>query len=193
MRLLLFWKKLQYQKKNIALDCAKKYLAMMAEASVKGWKLLVLILSAQQHFPDAETIIDAALDETGKWQQGELLHLKEKLQISQGQSMHAIETSLAAFSNALAIEPNHVPRMISIASVLRQLGEKSLHAARSFLTDALQLEPTNHMAWFSLGMVHKMEGFVQKAADYFQAAYLLQESAPVEIFSSVSGHLQRTL
>lgn len=262
---------------NIALDCAKKYLAMMAGASVKGWKLLALILSAQQHFSDAETIIDAALDETGKWQQGELLRLKAKLQIAQGHSMHAIETyklllallqaqrkpvragnsklkdgddrvleleawqdlaylyinlgkwhdgdlclektkaikphssiswhakgllyegqslykeALVAFSNALAIEPNHVPSMISIASVLRQLGEKSLPAARSFLTDALQLEPTNHMAWFSLGMVHKMEGFVQKAADCFQAAYLLQESAPVEIFSSVSGHLQRTL
>ena len=96
MGLLLLWKKLQYQKKkkkkNIALDCAKKYLAMMAEASVKGWKLLALIWSAQQHFSDAETIIDAALDETGKWQQGELLRLKAKLQIAQGQSMHAIET-----------------------------------------------------------------------------------------------------
>lgn len=262
---------------NIALDWAKKYLTMMAGSSVKGWKLLALILSAQQLFSDAETIIDAALDETGKWQQGELLCLKAKLQIAQGRSMHAIETyklilalvqaqrkpvragnsklkggddrvleleawqnlaylyislgkwrdgdlclektkaikphssiswhakgllyegqslykeALVAFSNALAIEPDHVLSMISIASVLRQLGEKSLPAARSFLTDALQLEPTNHMAWFNLGMVHKMEGFVQKAADCFQAAYLLQESAPVDKFSSVSGHLQRTL
>lgn len=262
---------------NIALDCAKKYLAMMAGASLKGWKLLALVLSAQQHFSDAEIIIDAALDETGKWQQGELLRLKAKLQIAQGQSMHAIETyklllalvqakrkpvragnsklkdgddrvleleawqdlaylyinlgkwhdgdlclektkaikphssiswhakgllyegqslykeALVAFSNAIAIEPDHVPSMISIASVLRQLGEKSLPPARSFLTDALQLEPTNHMAWFGLGMVHKMEGCVQKAADCFQAAYLLQESAPVEKFSSVSGHLHRTL
>lgn len=262
---------------NIALDCAKKYLTMMAGASVKGWKLLALILSAQQLFSDAETVIDAALDETGKWQQGELLCLKAKLQIAQGRSMHAIETyklllalvqaqrktvragnsklkggddrvleleawqdlaylyislgkwrdgdlclektkaikphssiswhakgllyegqslykeALVAFSNALAIEPDHVPSMISIASVLRQLGEKSLPTARSFLTNALQLEPTNHMAWFNLGMLHKMEGFVQKAADCFQAAYLLQESAPVDKFSSVSGHLQRTL
>jgi hypothetical protein len=42
-------------------------------------KLLALILSAQQHFSDAETIIDASLDETGKWKQGELLRLKAKL------------------------------------------------------------------------------------------------------------------
>eukprot|EP01018_Ginkgo_biloba_P006653 Gb_37108 [translate_table: standard] len=251
---------------TLALDYAKKFLDMMAGSSVKGWRLLALILSAQQRFSDAETIIDAALDETGKWEQGELLRLKAKLRIAQGQSTHAIETyrlllalvqaqrkstravnwklkggddkileveawqdlayiyislgqwndvhlcldkakavkpyssiswhatgllyeaqslykeALIAFSNALAIEPDHVPSLVSTAAVLRQLGEKSLPIARSFLTDALRLEPTNHTAWFNLGMVCKMEGFIDQAADCFQATYLLQPSAPVEKF-----------
>ncbi|KAH9304651.1 hypothetical protein KI387_009055 [Taxus chinensis] len=251
---------------NVALKYTKKYLDMMAGASVKGWRLLTLILSAQKRLSDAVLIIDAALDETGKWERGELLRSKAKLQIAKGQSMQAIETyrqllalvqaqrktlragnwkhkggdnraleleawhdlayvyislgqlqdgdlcldraksiklhssiswhargklyeaqgsykeAIIAFSKALAIEPDHVPSLISTAVVLRHLGEKSLPVARSFLADALRLDPINHTAWFNLGMAHKMEGSMQQAADCFQAASLLEQSAPVEKF-----------
>ncbi|XP_057862240.2 protein NPGR1 [Cryptomeria japonica] len=251
---------------DVALRCTKKFLDMVAGASVKGWRLLTLVLSAQKRLSDAVLIIDAALDETGKWERGELLHSKAKLQIAKGQTMHAIETykqllalvqaqrktlragnwkhkggdnraveleawqelayvytslgqwsdgdlcldratgiklhssinwhargklyeaqglykeALIAFSKSLAVEPDHVPSLISTAAVLRELGEKSLPVARSFLADALRLDPTNHIAWFNLGMVHKMEGSKQQAADCFQAACVLEQSAPVEKF-----------
>jgi hypothetical protein len=49
-------------------------------------------LSAQKRFVDAENVINATLDQTGKWDQGELLRTKAKLQIAQGQLKKAIET-----------------------------------------------------------------------------------------------------
>ncbi|KAL3688552.1 hypothetical protein R1sor_014861 [Riccia sorocarpa] len=253
---------------TLALDCAKKFIDLSGGASAQGWKLLALILSAQQRFGDAEAALDAALDDTGKWEQGELLRLKAKIQMAQGQSMRAVETyrlllalvqaqrksfeagswrhkvgesveqvevwqglatvytsleqwrdaeiclekaqglrgssavtwhgagalheargnvqdALAAYNNALAVDPDHVPSKVSTGSLLRQRGGNSLPVARSFLTDALRSEPTNHLAWYNLGMLHKVEGRAREAADCFQAAFLLEQSAPVERFSSV--------
>ncbi|KAG6549262.1 hypothetical protein Mapa_009248 [Marchantia paleacea] len=253
---------------SLALDCAKKFMDLSSGASVQGWKLLALILSAQQRFVDAEAALDAALDDTGKWEQGELLRMKAKIQMAQGQSMRAVETyrlllalvqaqrksfeagswrhkvgesveqvdvwqglavvytsleqwrdaeiclekaqglkassavtwnaagalhearnnvqdALAAYNNALAVDPDHVPSKVSTGSLLRQRGGNSLPVARSFLTDALRSEPTNHLAWYNLGMLHKVEGRAREAADCFQAAFLLEQSAPVEKFSSI--------
>ncbi|XWS32995.1 hypothetical protein CRYUN_Cryun22dG0039200 [Craigia yunnanensis] len=46
---------------------------------------------AKKHI-DAEVVTDAALDETAKWEQGPLLRLKAKLEISKSRPMDAIET-----------------------------------------------------------------------------------------------------
>ncbi|CAM6088597.1 unnamed protein product [Calypogeia fissa] len=253
---------------GLALDCAKKIIDLSTGASVQGWKLLALVLSAQQRFVDAEEALDAALDDTGKWEQGELLRVKAKVQIAQGQAMQAIETyrlllalvqaqrksneagswthkgqqgveevevwqglaavytslkqwsdaeiclekaqalraysadtwhaagvlheaqdnvqdALAAYNNALAVDPDHVPSKVSTGALLRQRGGTSLPVARSFLTDALRSEPTNYQVWYNLGMLHKVEGRAREAADCFQASFLLDQSAPVENFSSI--------
>ncbi|XP_022740244.1 protein NPG1 isoform X1 [Durio zibethinus] len=77
---------------NAALRYAKKYIDVTGGSVLKGWRLLALILSAQQRFSEAELVTDAALDETAKWDQGPLLRLKAKLQISQSRPMDAIET-----------------------------------------------------------------------------------------------------
>lgn len=82
----------EQRKLDAALYYAKVMLKREAGSNIKGWLLLARILSAQKRFKDAETIIDAALDQTGKWDQGELLRTKAKLQISQGQVKSAIET-----------------------------------------------------------------------------------------------------
>ncbi|KAE9457249.1 hypothetical protein C3L33_10851, partial [Rhododendron williamsianum] len=231
---------------------------------VKGWKLLALTVSAEQRFEDAETIVDLALDESGRIDQLELLRLKAVLQIAQEQPKHAIESyrillalvqgqreqtqnfdseflqgrrleieawndlakiytkleswpdaeiclgkakciefyssrtwhqtgmlfearemhkeALVAFTVALSIEPEFVPSIVSTAEVLMKMGSKSLPIARSFLMNALRLEPTNHEAWWNLGLVSKMEGLMHQAADFFQAAHELEMSAPVQSF-----------
>ena len=90
---------------------------------------------------------------------------------------------LGAYNNALAVDPDFVPSKVSL---LRRTGGKSLPVARSILTDALRLDPTNHKAWYNLGMVHKLAGRATEAADCFQAAFVLEQSAPIEKFSSLS-------
>lgn len=82
----------EQRKLNAALFYAKSMLKQEGGSSVKGWLLLARILSAQRLFADAETVIDAALDQTGKWDQGELLRTKAKLHIAQGHLRRAIET-----------------------------------------------------------------------------------------------------
>lgn len=82
----------EQRKLDIALHYAKQLLKLEAGSSVKGYILLARILSAQKRFLDAETVINAALDQTGKWDQGELLRTKAKLQIAQGRLKNAIET-----------------------------------------------------------------------------------------------------
>lgn len=92
--------------------------------------------------------------------------------------------AVQAFGNALDLEPNHVPSLISMAVVLRRLGEQSHAIVRSLLTDALRLDRMNPSAWNNLGLLYKAIGpsMSLDAADCFKAAALLEESAPVEPF-----------
>ncbi|KAK6918494.1 hypothetical protein RJ641_016916 [Dillenia turbinata] len=75
-----------------ALCYAKQFLDATGGSTVKGWRLLALTLSAQQRFSEAEVVIDAAIDETAKWDQGPLLRLKAKIKESRSLPMEAIET-----------------------------------------------------------------------------------------------------
>ncbi|KAF9597126.1 hypothetical protein IFM89_015955 [Coptis chinensis] len=277
----------EHRNSNGALRCAKRFVDATGGSMLKGWKLLVLILSAQQRYSEAEVVTDAALDETAKWEQGPLLRLKAKLKISQSLPMDAVETyrfllaliqaqrksfgphrsnilqmeddkvsefdvwqglaniysslsywrdaeiclekartlkqysastlhtegkiliiflykeymqvplpsvtyeergrtqkALSAYSNALVVDPCHVPSKVSVGALLWKMDTKSLPVARSFLSDALRLEPTNRFAWHYMGMVHRNDGRVADAADCFQAASMLEESDPIESFSS---------
>lgn len=95
-----------------------------------------------------------------------------------------LKEALQAYSKALDLEPKNVPSLISTATVLRQLDDKPLSSARCFLTDALRLDRTNHVAWFNLGLLYEDEGgsSALEAAECFKAAALLEETAPVEHF-----------
>ncbi|KAL8490158.1 hypothetical protein ACS0TY_025894 [Phlomoides rotata] len=90
--------------------------------------------------------------------------------------------AIAAFSVSLSIDPDYVPSIVSTAATLLKMGSQSLPVAKSFLMNALRLEPTNHDAWLNLGLIYKMEGSIQQAADSFQAAHELKLSAPVQSF-----------
>ncbi|KAB2000822.1 hypothetical protein E1A91_D12G262800v1 [Gossypium mustelinum] len=254
---------------NAALRFAKKYIDITGGSVMKGWRLLALILSAQQRFTEAEVVTDAALDETGKWEQGPLLRLKAKLKVSQSRPMEAIETycyllalvqaqrkssgpmkidsqvdddkvkefevwyglaslysslshwkdvevcvkkaremkqysaelvhtegfmhqergeiqeALASYINASLLDPFYVPSKVRIGALLSKLGSNSLPVARTLLSDALRIEPTNRKAWYHLGMVYKDDGRLADAIDCLQAASMLEESDPVENFRSI--------
>ncbi|XP_062197916.1 protein NPG1-like [Phragmites australis] len=255
---------------HAALRCAKEFIDATSGSVSKGWRLLALVLSAQQRYSEAEVATDAALDETAKWDQGSLLRIKAKLKVAQSSPMEAVEAyrallalvqaqknssgsfkntaegdndivsefeiwqglanlysslsywrdaeiclqkaralksysaatlhaegymhqareqtkdALAAYVNAFSTELEHVPSKVAIGALLSKQGLRYLPAARCFLSDALRVEPTNRMAWLYLGKVHKSDGRIADAADCFQAAVMLEESDPVESFSSLS-------
>uniref|UniRef100_A0A7N0UVW4 Uncharacterized protein n=1 Tax=Kalanchoe fedtschenkoi TaxID=63787 RepID=A0A7N0UVW4_KALFE len=250
---------------SAAFDDAIAFNEMMGGTSGRGWKLLALVVSAEQRFSDAETLVELALEETERLDQLELLRLKAVLQVAQQQPKQAIDTyrlllalieshkkpqdnmfnfeleaekklelkawqdlagiytemkswinakicadqaksidfysprswhamglllkaqsqlneALVAFSISLSIEPDYVPSIVSTAEILINFGNQCLPIARSLLMNALRLEPTNHVAWLNLGIVAKMEGSFHQAADFFQAAYELKMTAPLESF-----------
>ncbi|KMT16570.1 hypothetical protein BVRB_3g048610 isoform A [Beta vulgaris subsp. vulgaris] len=82
----------EQRKLDTALSCAKKLLKLEAGSSTAGWVLLARILSAQKRYLDAETIVNAAMEQTGKWEHAELLRTRAKLHIAQGKTKTAIET-----------------------------------------------------------------------------------------------------
>ncbi|KAI4327965.1 hypothetical protein L6164_020368 [Bauhinia variegata] len=259
----------EHRNLTAALRYAKHFFNKTGSSILKSWRLLALILSAQQRFSEAEVVTDAALDETAKWEQGPLLRLKAKLRISQSRPMDAIETfryllalvqaqrksfgplrntsqvdddkvsefdvwhglanlyaslshwkdaeiclqkarefkqypvaalhtegvmaerqgqkqeAVAAYMNAALLEPSYVPNKNSLGASLLKMGSQAMPVARSLLCDALRIDPTNRMAWFYLGMVHKDDGRIGDAADCFQAASMLEESDPIESFSTI--------
>lgn len=270
---LIFELAVQYaEHRNLtaALRSARHFFNETGGSIVQAWILLALILSAQQRFPEAEVVTDAALDQTVRWEQGPLLKLKAKLKIAQSKPMDAIETyryllalvqaqrksfgsfqisskveddkvnefdiwhglanlyaslsrwndaeiclqkarelkehsaeilrtegilfegrgqnpeALNATINAILLEPNHVPSKILMSASIHKMGSKALPAAaRSMLSDALRIEPTNRLAWYYLGLIHKHDGRMGDAADCFQAASMLEEFDPIESFSSI--------
>ncbi|MBA0828052.1 hypothetical protein Goarm_012776 [Gossypium armourianum] len=142
-----------------------------------AWQDLATVYTKFGSWLDAEICVNKAksieLYSPKSWHTSGLLF--------EAQSLH--KEALVSFSIALSIEPDYVPSIVSTAAVLLQLGsQSSLPIARSFLMNALRLDPTNHDAWMNLGLIAKLEGSLQQAADFFQAAYELKMSAPVEAF-----------
>ncbi|KAM3355987.1 protein NPGR2 isoform X1 [Capsicum galapagoense] len=259
----------EQRKLDTAVHYANWLLKLEVGSTLKGWMLLARVLSAQKRFLDAETVINVALEQSGKWDHGELLRTKAKLQIAQGQVKNAIETytqllailqvqrksfilgenlkelgehcrtleletwldlasiyiklsmwrdaekclskteavssysacrlytagllnqskglyksALEDYSNALAVNPSHVPSLVSSAVVLRKIGKQSPAIIRNLLTEALRLDRMNASAWYNLGLLYKEEGLgsALEAAECFEAAILLEETEPVETF-----------
>lgn len=80
------------RKLDAAFGYANRSLSLEGGSQIKGWMLLARILSAEKRFGDGEIVINAALDQTEKWDQGELLRTKAKLQLAQGEVKLAIQT-----------------------------------------------------------------------------------------------------
>lgn len=96
-----------------------------------------------------------------------------------------IQDALTAYINALLLERSYVPCKVLIGALWSKAGPDALPIARSLLSDALRLDPTNRKAWFHLGVIHRDEGRMADAIDCFQAAAMLEESDPIESFSSI--------
>jgi cytochrome c-type biogenesis protein CcmH/NrfG len=99
----------------------------------------------------------------------------------EAQSLHI--KALIAYTISLSIEPDFVPSIISTAEVMMKASSSQIFPiTRSLLMNALRLDPTNHRAWSNLALICKKNGSLQQAVDFFQAAYELQSTAPIQSF-----------
>ncbi|KAL4583352.1 hypothetical protein LXL04_007922 [Taraxacum kok-saghyz] len=145
------------------------------ELEMEAWLDLANIYTKLESFSDAEICVGKAKSKEfyypRAWHSTGLLF--------EAQSLH--KEALVAYSISLSIEPDFVPSLVSTAETLIKMGGSGT-IARSFLMNTLRLEPTNHDAWFNLGLICKKEGLVRQAVDFFQAAHELKLSAPVQSF-----------
>lgn len=102
--------------------------------------------------------------------------------LNEGKGNH--KTALKAFTRALDVDPDYVPSLVSTAAHLRKYGSCSAATVRSYLMNALRLDKSNYKAWYNLGLIYKDEGgaSVAEAAECFEAAAFLEETAPLQPF-----------
>ncbi|KAG2717739.1 hypothetical protein I3760_03G190000 [Carya illinoinensis] len=143
------------------------------------WHGLANLYSSISHWKDVEICLGKAKEL--KQYSVEALHTEGIMWEGCGQ----IEEASAAYINGLLLEPCYVPCKVLIGALMSKMGPMALPVGRSLLSDALRIDPTNHMAWYYLGMVYRDDGRIADAADCFQAASMLEESNPIESFGSI--------
>ncbi|XP_007035198.2 PREDICTED: uncharacterized protein LOC18603266 [Theobroma cacao] len=176
----------EQRKLDVALYYAKQLLKLEAGSSVKGYVLLARILSAQKRFVDAETVINAALDQSGKWDQGELLRTKAKLQIAQNQLKNAVET----YTHLLAVLQVQYKSSGAGKKLLKTKGkwDRSLEMetwhdlanvytslsqwrdAEVCLSKSKAISPFSASRWYSTGLLNEAKGFHQEALRSYRKA-----------------------
>lgn len=145
---------------------------------METWHDLANVYTSLSQWRDAEVCLSKSKSispfSASRWHATGLLY--------EAKGLH--QDALKAFRAALDVEPTHVPSLVSTACVLRRLGSQSIPTIRGFLTDALRIDKTNHTAWYNLGLIYMVDASASAAdaAECFQAAALLEESAPVEPF-----------
>ncbi|KAB2092662.1 hypothetical protein ES319_A02G045600v1 [Gossypium barbadense] len=176
----------EQRKLDVALHYAKQLLKLEAGSNVKGYVLLARILSAQKRFVDAETVINAALNQTGKWDQGELLRTKAKLQIAQGQLKNAVET----YTHLLAILQVQHKSSGSGKKLLKTKGKwdrglemetwhdlanvyislSQWRDAEVCLSKSKAISPFSATRWYSTGLLNEARGLHQEALRSYKKA-----------------------
>ncbi|XP_023532743.1 protein NPGR2-like [Cucurbita pepo subsp. pepo] len=141
------------RKLDSALHFAKKCLKLEGGSNIRTWLLVARILSALKRFVDGEGIINAALEQTGKWDQGELLRTKAKLLIAQDELKGAIGT----YTQLLAV--------FQVQSKSFGLGDKKLHKNSRNCIRSLQLEVWHDLAlvYIRLSQWHNAEACLSKS------------------------------
>ncbi|KAH9603471.1 hypothetical protein KSS87_012547 [Heliosperma pusillum] len=176
------------RKLDRALYYAKLLLKLPNGTDTKGLLLLARTLSAQKRFGDSEKIIDAALDQTGQWEQSELLRTKAKLQIAQGRLKKASET----YSQLLAILQVKSKSFGSGKGLEDQDQQLQLHIwvdlacfyinlslwndAESCLSKVKVISPNCASRWHTLGLFYEAKELFKEALDAFQMALTIDPS-----------------
>ncbi|XP_022104824.1 tetratricopeptide repeat protein 7B-like isoform X2 [Acanthaster planci] len=86
------------------------------------------------------------------------------------------------YDSALAINPSHIKSMQSLGAVLLSLEQYEM--AEKVLRDAVNIDPTAHMAWINLGKVLEAQGEFESASDCLLTGLQLESTCPVQPFTT---------
>ena len=89
----------EQRKLDEALYHIKRLIKIEGGSNYKSWVHLARILSAKKCYLDALEVIDATLEQTESWEQGELLRVKARCYMAQGELKNAVVT----YSQLLAV------------------------------------------------------------------------------------------
>uniref|UniRef100_A0A1J3FNH0 Tetratricopeptide repeat protein 7B n=1 Tax=Noccaea caerulescens TaxID=107243 RepID=A0A1J3FNH0_NOCCA len=176
----------EQRKLDSSLAYAKQALKLGAESDLEVWLLLARVLSAQKRFSDAETIVDAALNETGKWEQGKLLRLKAKLRLAKGEVKDAIKTytQLLALLQVQSKSFNSSKKLPKVyVEELRSLELGTWHDLAHIYIDLSQwrdaetclsrsrlIVPYSSARYHTEGVLYKRQGQLEEAMEAFTTA-----------------------
>ncbi|KAF0896652.1 hypothetical protein E2562_026765 [Oryza meyeriana var. granulata] len=175
---------------NAALRCAKEFIDATGGSVSKGWRLLALVLSAQQRYPEAEVATDAALDETAKWDQGLLLSLKAKLKVAQSSPMEAVGAYRALLGLVQAQKNSSESCKTdaeddSVSEFEIWQGLANLYSSLSYWRDAeICLQKARALKSYSAATMHA-EGYMLEAREQNEEAL----AAYVNAFSTELEHV----
>ncbi|KAM0050914.1 putative tetratricopeptide-like helical domain superfamily, protein NPG1 [Helianthus debilis subsp. tardiflorus] len=155
----------EQRKLDVALSYAKRLVKLEGGSSVKGWILLARILSGQKRFSEGETVINAALEQTGKWDQGELLRTKARLQVAQGEIKNAIQT------------------YTQILAVLQVQGKSFRSQKKNHEIGGKHLKSLEMETWHDLAMVY------MKLSQWSDAEACLLKSESIYYYSASRLHI----
>ncbi|KAL1203200.1 Protein NPGR2 [Cardamine amara subsp. amara] len=176
----------EQRKLDSALAYAKRALKLGSESDLEVWLLLARVLSAQKRFSGAETIVDAALNETGKWEQGKLLRLKAKLRLAKGEVKDAIKTytqllallqvQSKSFNSAKKLPKGYVEGLRSLelgtwhdlAHIYINLSQ--WRDAETCISRSRLIAPYSSVRYHTEGVLYKRQGQLDEAMEAFTTA-----------------------
>ncbi|XP_018447352.1 protein NPGR2-like [Raphanus sativus] len=169
------------RKLDSALAYAKQALKLGGESDLEVWLLLARVLSAQKRFSDAESVVDAAVNETGKWEQGKLLRLKAKLRVARGEVKDGIETyaqllallrvqskSLGSAKNVEGLRSLELGTWHDLAHIYINLSQ--WRDAETCLKRSRLIAPYSPVIYHTEGVLYKRRGQLEEAMEAFITA-----------------------
>eukprot|EP00057_Strongylocentrotus_purpuratus_P022563 XP_011677037.1 PREDICTED: tetratricopeptide repeat protein 7B isoform X4 [Strongylocentrotus purpuratus] len=91
------------------------------------------------------------------------------------------------YDSALAINPSHITSLQNLGCVYTQQG--NLLMAERILREAVNMDPTSHQAWISLGNVLQASGQCEAAGECMLTGLQLESTNPILPFSTIPRSL----
>ncbi|KAG0625016.1 hypothetical protein M758_2G021300 [Ceratodon purpureus] len=175
---------LQAEQKNLEFGTAVRGKEGETVEEVVVWHDLAQVYTELKQWHDAETCLEKALlidsCSAATW------HNTGLVREEQGQ----LDEAILCYKNALALDNSYMDSKVKLGALLWQVhGTSSLPVSKSYLAEALEAEPAHMEAWYHMGLLHKAESRKHEAAKCFQAAIVLEQSSPVEKFTSITPAL----